>query len=225
VEEVACVGYPHGDLRDQLAFLGAEAVRAGLVLGSGGNLSARVPGADECWITGAGTWLDRLEPEEFSLIGIPDGELRDGHPEPSTEWRLHTATYACRPEVNAIVHLHPQASVLLSAMGQDIALTTTDHAYYLREVAAIPFDQPNSPELAAAAAQAVAGGVNVLVLGHHGCSVLADSVELAHKRAFNLEEAARATYAALLLTGGDPVRVPQVPAQFLKTVIAGEAGV
>lgn len=210
------MSYPAGDLRDQLGYAGAEVVRAGLVVGSGGNLSARQPGADQCWITAANTWLQRLQHAEFSLISIPDGGLRGGHPNPSSEWRLHTETYARRPDVNAIVHLHPQASVLLTALGYDIALITTDHAYYLREVVAVEFEQPGTVELAVAAAEAVAGGVNAVVLGHHGCSVLADSVELAHKRAINLEEAARATYAALLLTAGDPSQVPQVPARFLE---------
>ncbi|MGH3870969.1 MAG: class II aldolase/adducin family protein [Pseudonocardiaceae bacterium] len=216
------MSYPGGDLRHQLTHVGAEVVRAGLVVGSGGNLSARQPGSAQCWITAADTWLDRLQPVEFSLISIPDGGLRGGHPKPSSEWRLHTETYARRPDVNAIIHLHPQTSVLLTALGHDIALITTDHAYYLREVTAIPFDQPGTIELAVAAAQAMAGGANVLVLQHHGCSVLADSVELAHKRAVNLEEAARATYAALLLTGADPSRVPQVPARFLAAVARGE---
>ncbi len=219
------MSYPGGDLRDQLAHVGAEAVRSRLVAGSGGNLSARQPGSDQCWITAANTWLDRLQPSEFSLISIPDGQARGGHPSPSSEWRLHTETYARRPDVNAIVHLHPQTSVLLTALGHDIALTTTDHAFYLREVAAVPFGQPGTIELAVAAAEAVAGGINALVLGHHGCSVLADSVELAHRRAVNLEEAARATYAALLLTGGDSRRVPKVPARFLEAVGRGEASV
>jgi L-fuculose-phosphate aldolase len=205
------VSYPQGDLRDQLGHVGAQVVSAGLVVGSGGNLSARQPGSDQCWITAANTWLQRLQPAEFSLISIPDGGLRGGHPKPSSEWRLHTETYARRPDINAIVHLHPQASVLLTALRYDIAL--------------IPFEQPGTVELAVAAADAVAGGVNAVVLGHHGCSVLADSVELAHKRAVNLEEAARATYAALLLTAGDPNRVPQVPVRFLEAAAGGEASV
>jgi ribulose-5-phosphate 4-epimerase/fuculose-1-phosphate aldolase len=217
------VSYPGGDLRDQLAHVGAEAVRTGLVIGSGGNLSARAPGSGRCWITAAGSWLDRLGPAEFSLISIPDGGSHGGHPHPSSEWRLHTETYARRPDVNAIIHLHPQTSVLLTALGYDVALITSDHAYYLREVAAVQFDQPGSVELAVAAAEAVAGGVNALILGHHGCSVLADSVELAHKRVVNLEEAARTTYAALLLTAGQPTRVPQVPARFLEAVDRGKA--
>jgi len=217
------VSYPGGDLRDQLAHVGAEAVRAGLVIGSGGNLSARAAGTGQCWITAAGSWLDRLEPAAFSLISIPEGGVRAGHPQPSSEWRLHTETYARRPDVNAIIHLHPQTSVLLTALGYDIALITSDHAYYLREIAAVPFHQPGSVELAVAAAEAVAGGINALVLDHHGCSVLADSVELAHKRAVNLEEAARSTYAALLLTAGRSHGVPQVPTRFLKAVGRGEA--
>jgi L-fuculose-phosphate aldolase len=219
------VSYPGGDLRDQLGHVGAQVVRAGLVVGSGGNLSARQPGSDQCWITAANTWLERLQPAEFSLISIPDGGLRGGRPNPSSEWRLHTETYIRRPDVNAIVHLHPQTSVLLTALGYDIALITTDHAYYLRKIVAVPFEQPGTAELAVAAAEAVAGGVNAVVLGHHGCSVLADSVELAHKRAVNLEEAARATYAALLLSAGNPSRVPQVPARFLEAAAQGEASV
>jgi L-fuculose-phosphate aldolase len=53
--------------------------------------------------------------------------------------------------------------------------------------------------------------------------VLADSVELAHKRAVNLEQAAQMTYAALLLTAGQPTRIPQIPARFLETLDRGEA--
>lgn len=212
------MGYPAGDLCDQLAHVGAAAVRSGLVVGSGGNLSARMPGTDECWITASGTWLDHLEPTEFSLVTVPDGRWCGGHPVPSSEWRLHTEIYARRHDVNAIIHLHPQLSVLLTALGHDIALITTDQAYYLRRIATIPYLRPGTADVGVTAAEAAADGVNILVLGQHGCCVLGDSVELAHKRVLNLEEAARTTYAALLLTGGDPARVPRVPASFLDAV-------
>ena len=38
-----------------------------------------------------------------------------------------------------------------------------------------------------------------IVMGHHGCSALGDSVAMAFRRALNLEEAATTTYRALLL--------------------------
>lgn len=213
--------YPAGDVRSQLAHLGRSAVGAGLVIGSGGNLSAREPGADAVWVTASGTWLDGLDDDAFSLVRVDDGEVVDGNPKPSSEVRLHLATYRVRPDVNAVVHLHPQTSVLLDAMDERIRLISIDHAYYVREVARTPWIQSGTDELADAGATAVAGGVNAVLLGHHGCSVLGATVEEAHKRAANLEEAARATYAALALRRP----VPECPPQYLENIRRGEGSV
>ena len=49
---------------DQLVEVGRLAVERGLVLASGGNLSARLPGETEFVVTAAGTWLDRLTPAD-----------------------------------------------------------------------------------------------------------------------------------------------------------------
>jgi ribulose-5-phosphate 4-epimerase/fuculose-1-phosphate aldolase len=175
-------------------------VRAGLVVGSGGNLSARVPGSDECWVTAAGTWLDRLDRASFVRVRIADGAtIGDSGCPPSSEMALHLATYRRRPDAAAIVHLHPQTVLLLDALGVEIRLVTTDHIGYLRRIATAPFRLPGTAELADLAAAATADGTNCVILSHHGCSVLADSVELAHKRALYLEEAARLTYGALVL--------------------------
>ena len=206
------------DLVDQLITVGRKAVAAGLVIGSGGNLSARLPGADECVVTASGSWLDELTREDFSVVTIADGAVRGGHPRPSSETPLHLATYRVRPDVNAVVHLHPQTSVLLDALGHPIRLLTIDHAYYVREVRSTPFIQSGTQELADAGAAAVAGGCNCVILGHHGCSALGETVELAHKRAANLEEAARATLVMLQL--GDTTTV--CPPAYLATIRAKE---
>jgi len=207
-------------VRAELISCGAAVVAAGLVRGSGGNLSARAPGGASCWVTATGTWLDRLTPDDFTLVDIDSGEVLAGHPRPTSELRLHLASYRVRPDVNAVVHLHPQLSVLLDAMGEPIRLVSIDHAYYLRQVRSTPFTQSGTDELARIAADAVRDGCNCVILGHHGCSVLGDGVELALKRALNLEEAATATYRALLL--GRPV--PQCPPAYLDRIRAAEAG-
>jgi L-fuculose-phosphate aldolase len=215
------VGYPVGDIRDQLAHLGRSAVAAGLVVGSGGNLSARASGADDIWVTGAGTWLDRLHPSAFRRVRISDGAVLDAtdkngvgeagtgdgadraapspSSEPSSELGLHLATYRARPDVNVVVHLHPQSVLLLDALDEPVRLITTDHLAYVREVVRAPFAVPGTERVGTLAAAAVSAGANCLVLANHGVSILAGSVELAHKRAFCLEEAARLTYSALVL--------------------------
>jgi len=195
-----------------LRAMGRAVVAAGLVVGSGGNFSAREPGGDTCWVTGAGTWLERLEANDFVEVRLDDGASVKGEIAPSTERALHLATYRARPDVNAIVHLHPQLAVLLDALGEPIRLLTTDHAFYLRRVARVPFHPPGSAALADAAASAVADGTNCVILAHHGCSVLGPDIAMAHRRASNLEEAARLTYRALMLTGGLPGRpIPECP--------------
>jgi L-fuculose-phosphate aldolase len=209
---------PHA-LCEQLAEVGADAVRAHLVVGSGGNLSAREPGADTCWVTGTGSRLDRLGHTDFARVRIADGARVDtAGPVPSSEVALHLHTYRARPDVNAVVHLHPQSVLLLDALDEPVRLVTTDHAYYVRAVVRVGFHLPGSIELAAAAAAAAAGGANCVVLAHHGCSVLAGTVELAYQRARNLEEAARLTYRALLLGRPD---LPDCPAEFVEHIEKG----
>lgn len=234
--------YVAGDLRDQLAHLGRDVVRAGLVVGSGGNLSARLPDGDDCWVTSSGTWLDRLDRASFVRVRIADGRLLPGGPSPdpdpgaavpsgshpgatvpsephlgtavpTSELALHLAVYRARPDVRAVVHLHPQSMLLLDAIGVPIRLVTTDHAFYLRRVVTVPFAPPGGQRLAQSAADAAADGTNCLILSRHGCSVLAGSVELAHKRAVNLEEAARLTYRAL--AAGRLDELTPLPADFV----------
>ena len=183
------------DLLDQLAEVGRMAVGSGLALASGGNLSARLPGDDEFVVTGAGTWLDRLTPADFSLMTLA-GEVVGGAERPSSEWKLHQRTYQVRPDVNAVVHLHPQYAVLVDALGHPIRLITLDHAYYVRSVGTVPYFPNGSDELADVAAEQ-ARAHDCLVLSHHGCSALGADVGMAYRRALNLEEAATATYRCL----------------------------
>jgi L-fuculose-phosphate aldolase len=101
---------------------------------------------------------------------------------------------------------------LLDALGETVRLVTSDHAFYLRRVARVPFLPPGTTELAAAAADAVVDGTNCVILAHHGCSVLGADVAMAHRRASNLEEAAVLTYRALMLTRGRPdLTIPECP--------------
>lgn len=193
--------------------LGRDMVTAGLVLASGGNISARVPGGETCWVTAAGTWLDRLGPDDIVEVRVADGTPVDPTAAaPSSELALHLATYRVRPDVRAVVHLHPQLAILLDVIGEPIRLMTTDHLFYLRRIVRTPFQPPNSAELARVAADAVADGTNCVILAHHGCSVLGPDLEMAGRRALNLEEAARLTYRAVLLgreTPGPPWDLPE----------------
>ncbi|RSS76712.1 class II aldolase/adducin family protein [Streptomyces sp. WAC06614] len=191
----AIPGIDPDDAVAELIDIGRTAVERGLVLASGGNLSART-GADRFVVTGAGTWLDRLTPDRFTTMDL-DGNVLDGE-EPSSEWKLHQRSYRARPDVNAVVHLHPQHAVLLDALGHQVRLITLDHAHYVKSVGRTAYFSNGSDELADAAAEQALRH-NCVILAHHGCSALGETVEMAFRRALHLEDAAVATYRALLL--------------------------
>jgi len=201
---------PYPALVGELVAAGRRAVSGGLVIGSGGNLSARVPGGDIAVVTATGSWLDELTTAEFSLVRISDGAVIAGNPAPSVELPLHLEAYRVRPDVNSVVHLHPQLSVLLTALGHPIRLITTDHVLYVRTVRVAPYQHSGTPELAEGAAALIADrACNCVILADHGCSAVGDSIGLAYRRAANLEEAAAATYRALLLGDTDTVCAPE----------------
>ncbi len=186
------------DLYRQLAEVGSLAVGRGLVLASGGNLSARLPDSSEFVVTGAGTWLDRLVPEDFTTISLDGGSVVGGTTKPSSEWKLHHRTYLIRPDVNAVIHLHPQAAVLVDAMGEQIRMFTLDHAYYVRSYGRIGYRPNGSDELADEAAEQ-SREHNAVLMAHHGCSALGPDIGMAFRRAMNFEEAALTTCRALAL--------------------------
>jgi L-fuculose-phosphate aldolase len=197
----------HADLIAQLVDVGRTAVAQGLVLASGGNLSARLPGSDEFVVTGTGTYLDRLDASAFSVVGL-NGQVRGGNQNPSSEWRLHQRSYLVRPDVNAVIHLHPQYVVLLDALGHQVRLISLDQAYYVRKVARVPYFPSGSDELADAAAEA-ARDCDAVILGFHGCSCLADTIAMGFRRAQNLEQAAMTTFRCLQLGNADLTFPPE----------------
>ncbi len=78
----------------------------------------------------------------------------------------------------------------------------------------MPFLPSGTEELAQAAADA-ARDHDAVVLAHHGCSTLGDTVPMALRRALNLEEAAAMTYR--LLVAGDTTA--DFPAEYRGRII------
>ena len=198
---------------EDLIALGKDVVGRGLVVGSGGNLSFRVPGQETFFITGTGTRLDQLTTESFAQVTF-DGEYPSSGVKPSSEFRVHLESYKSRRDIEVCVHLHPQASVLTAALDIEIKFVTIDHVYYVRNVERIPWIRSGTTEIA----QAVGGAVthtNVVILENHGCVVLAPTVELAHTRVLNLEEAAELTLRCHQM-GINPTLVPEAYWDHLK---------
>ena len=107
-----------------------------------------------------------------------------------------------------MIHLHPQAAVILDACGHEVRLITLDHAYYLRRVVRVPFAHNGTDELADTAAEA-ARDCDAIIMGNHGCSTLGDTIAMAYRRALQLEDAAESTFRCLSIGDTDATFPPE----------------
>ena len=107
----------HRARRRELVDAAREVADSGLSPGTSGNLSVRVPGG--FLITPSGVPYGDLGPGDLVLLtttGDPTGDRL----QPSSEWPLHTAIYADRPDAKAIVHLHSPYATAIACLRREI---------------------------------------------------------------------------------------------------------
>ena len=186
-----------------------------LTRGLRGHISARVPGTNRIFIRARGPaesgvrYTNEDEITEIGLDGKPVAGLRQGLRTPS-EVFIHTEIYRARPEVNAVVHLHPPTVVMFTIC--DVPLLPIFGAYDPQGLG-LALEQPptfdssvliNTPELGRKLTATIGGNRACLMRGH-GITTATDSVEEAAIVALSLNELAAMNYQARLLGNPRPI--------------------
>lgn len=114
--------------REEVAQLHNELVRNELIVWTGGNVSARVAGADLLVIKPSGVSYDDLAPENMILCDL-DGAVIAGSAgserSPSSDTAAHAYVYRHMPEVGGVVHTHSTFAVAWAARGEEIPCVIT----------------------------------------------------------------------------------------------------
>ena len=97
-------------ISEELVIACKRAYTRGIQTGSGGNVSARVPGKDLMIVKASGSSFIDSTPEGFVITDF-DGNLVEGKGKPTREALLHGLLYRICPNVNAVVHTHSPYSV------------------------------------------------------------------------------------------------------------------
>lgn len=209
-------------VRAEVASLHGELVRYGLVVWTGGNVSARVPGADLFIIKPAGIAYDDLAPENMILVGL-DGVVVDGTPgsdrEPSVDTAAHAYVYREMPEVGGIVHTHSPYAVAWSARGEEIPCVLTSIAdAFGGPVPVGPFAGPGDEAVGRGIVDTLRGHRSPAVLMRaHGPFTIGPTARDAVRSAVLLEDAARAVHLAR--AGGD---IEPLPAEAVERLSRSE---
>jgi methylthioribulose-1-phosphate dehydratase len=180
------------DPRSALITSARQFYQLGWMVGTAGNLSARMPN-DSFWITASGKSKGQLQEDDFVRVTL-DGEVLDmsaPNNRPSAETSIHQAIYSLFPEAKACYHVHSVEANLVSSWvaGDSLPLPSLEMVKGLGvweenpEVAMPVFENYlEVPRIASAIRDRFSVSppqIPALLIRHHGVTVWADSPQTA----------------------------------------------
>ena len=193
----------------QVVEIAQRVVASGAISANGhGNVSVRVPGAEEMYFT-AGPSLRDHPLSAVVRVGL-DGTLLEGDLPPiqGAVVAMHTALYADHPEVGCVLHTHSPYATAYAVAHRPIGCWVEAMAMFglADGVPVAGYAPRGSDEAIASIRAAVTPGVPGVLLANHGVLVFHRTPDLAILAGGVIEEAAQAGLNASGL--GGPVEIP-----------------
>ena len=160
-----------------------ELSRAGLVVGTAGNVSVRE--GDLVAVTPTRVRYATLTPGQVGVHRL-DGTPVEAPLAPTSELPLHLAVYAARPEAGAVVHTHSPAATALSVLVDEVPAVHYYTAMFGGPVRVAPYATYGTDELARNVGRALQDRTACL-LGNHGAVAVGQDLAAAHDKSVYLE--------------------------------------
>ena len=116
-------------LKDKVFKANLALVRHGLVIFTWGNVSAIDPETRLVVIKPSGVSYDEMTADDMVVVDL-DGNVVEGHLNPSSDTPTHLALYRAWPEIGGIVHTHSTYATAWAQAGKSIPAIGTTHADY-----------------------------------------------------------------------------------------------
>ena len=186
----------------------------GLVSGTSGNVSARLPGGLMA-VTPMGRNCEGMSAGDVVVV---DGDLYpvEGDLTPSSESLLHAAIYAARPDIGGMVHTHAVYSSAVAAAGRNIPPIVDEMVVNLGgEVRVSEYAPPASEDVAELVCKAL-GNRDAALIRNHGAVGVGVDVRAALEASILTERVAKIFVMSSVL--GSPTTLPD-------EVVASEAAI
>ncbi|MGI6129249.1 MAG: class II aldolase/adducin family protein [bacterium] len=193
-------------IRKEIIRCGNLLIKKGLVTGTGGNISARIPAEKVFYITPSGIPYEEIAVDDIVVIDF-DGNVISGKRKPSIESILHRYIYIARPDVNAVIHTHAVYTSAIAATRQDLPpFLDTLVAVFGGGLKTAGYASIGTEKLAQNAVEAL-GTRSAALLANHGAVCTGQNLAQAFDRAEFLEASAKTYIMAHLI--GKPVTLDQ----------------
>jgi L-ribulose-5-phosphate 4-epimerase len=194
-------------VRETVARLHAELTRYRLVVGTAGNVSARVPGHELMVIKPSGVEYDELTPDNMVVCDL-HGTVVDGEHTPSSDTAAEAYVYRHMPGVGGVVHTHSTYATAWAARGEPIPCVLTMVAdEFGGEIPVGPFAIIGDDSIGRGIVETLHDHRSRAVLmQNHGVFTIGRDARDAVRAAVMCEDVARTIHIAKQL--GTPVTIP-----------------
>ncbi len=158
-------------LRAEVVEVSRGLARSGLVVGTAGNVSARL--GDLVAVTPTGSRLSSLRPAEIAVVEL-DGTQVSGPLAPTSELPLHLAVYRGY-DAGAVVHTHPPMGTAIACVADELPCIHYALLALGGSVRVAPYATFGTDDLAHVVVEALEGRTAAL-LGGHGAVTYGDSL-------------------------------------------------
>lgn len=186
------------DIKNQIIKYGDIIDSKGFSPGTSGNISARY--CDKIIITASGSSNGNLSYEDLILIDF-DGNVIEGNKKASSEKMLHVEFYKKRPDINAIIHVHPNYLSSFAAARKSLEdPVMAENVYYFGKIPLADYALPSSKALVDKTAKYF-DKYNAVLMANHGFIVGDVDMEQAYLKLELAESYAQIVLNAKFLGG------------------------
>ncbi|MGM0900342.1 MAG: class II aldolase/adducin family protein [Bacillota bacterium] len=177
-------------LKKELQYVSHKVYQKGFTQATGGNISVRIPGTDHVLIKQSGVSLGEVSREDALIVNM-EGEVIEGQGKPSKEIGFHLGIFKVRPDVNAIVHCHPNYAIGYACLGMELPLPTVTARKLLGHVPVADVAPSGSKELAQYVTEVFEKypDIKIALMKDHGVCAVGATLEAA----YNVVDLAEAT--------------------------------
>jgi L-fuculose-phosphate aldolase len=153
------------ELKQMLLSTAKEMLRTGLVEGTSGNLSARLPDGNVL-VTPSSHPYESMTIEDL-VVCDPDGNVVEGTRGPTSEKALHCTTLRLHDDVGAVIHSHAKFASMFAVVREPIPAVIEEFQVYVGgDVPVAEYKETGSDALADEVAKHVADRSAVLMANH-----------------------------------------------------------
>lgn len=193
--------------REQMVALCLESFHEGLFTGTSGNLSVYLKDEGLMLITPTSVRYDIMRPEDIVLCDLA-GNIKEGHLNPSSEWRMHAIVYQNYPDTGSVFHTHSPYATAFAVVHKAIPATLIETHFFLGgTVECAAYATPGTDGVGLNAVPVLKGKGGCL-LANHGVLAVGEDMAQAKLRAEYIEDSAKIYQYACAL--GEPVVLPQL---------------